>query len=272
MAGTLCAHPLVRKVGFTGSTRVGKLLMSQCAPGLKKVSFELGGNAPFIVFGDADIDAAVEGAIASKFRNAGQTCVCANRMFVHAAVYDAFVAKLAAATAALPVGDGMTEGVKVGPVISKDAMLKTEAFVKDAVGKGARIVVGGKRPGEGVNGGKGHFYLPTVLENVSQECAVMKEEIFGPVAPVARFTDEADVIRQANSAEVGLAGYFYTKDLSRAWRVAEALEVGMVGVNTGIISTAAAPFGGVKQSGFGREGSKYGLDEYSNIKYVMMGI
>ncbi|MCQ4273581.1 NADP-dependent succinate-semialdehyde dehydrogenase [Pseudomonas kuykendallii] len=260
----LCANPIVRKLSFTGSTGVGIKLMEQCAPTLKKLSLELGGNAPFIVFDDADLDAAVEGAMISKYRNAGQTCVCANRIYVQAGVYDAFAEKLAAAVSRLVVGDGTREGVTTGPLIDANAVAKVQRHLADATAKGARILAGGKALG-------GNFFEPTILTGVTAQMDVAREETFGPLAPLFRFDDEADVVRQANDTEFGLAAYFYARDLSRVFRVAEALEYGMVGINTGLISTEVAPFGGMKSSGLGREGSKYGLDEYLEIKYLCLG-
>jgi succinate-semialdehyde dehydrogenase/glutarate-semialdehyde dehydrogenase len=263
----LSANPSVRKLSFTGSTEVGRLLMAQSAPTVKKVSLELGGNAPFIVFDDADIDAAVAGAMASKYRNSGQTCVCANRLFVQERVYESFAAKLADKVATLKVGAGAEEGVTQGPLIDQQALTKVEAHIADALGKGARILVGGKRHALG-----GTFFEPTVLADVTADMRCAREETFGPVAPLFKFTDEAEVVQLANATEYGLAGYFYSRDLSRVWRVAEALEYGMIGVNTGIISNEVAPFGGVKQSGIGREGSKYGIEDYLEIKYVCMAV
>ena len=260
----LCANPIVRKLSFTGSTGVGIKLMEQCAPTLKKLSLELGGNAPFIVFDDADLDAAVEGAMISKYRNAGQTCVCANRIYVQAGVYDAFAEKLAAAVSRLVVGDGTREGVTTGPLIDANAVAKVQRHLADATAKGARILAGGKALG-------GSFFEPTILTGVTAQMDVAREETFGPLAPLFRFDDEADVVRQANDTEFGLAAYFYARDLSRVFRVAESLEYGMVGINTGLISTEVAPFGGMKSSGLGREGSKYGLDEYLEIKYLCLG-
>ncbi len=260
----LCANPIVRKLSFTGSTGVGIKLMEQCAPTLKKLSLELGGNAPFIVFDDADLDAAVEGAMISKYRNAGQTCVCANRIYVQAGVYDAFAEKLAAAVSRLVVGDGTREGVTTGPLIDANAVAKVQRHLADATAKGARILAGGKALG-------GNFFEPTILTGVTAQMDVAREETFGPLAPLFRFDDEADVVRQANDTEFGLAAYFYARDLSRVFRVAEALEYGMVGINTGLISTEVAPFGGMKSSGLGREGSRYGLDEYLEIKYLCLG-
>ena len=262
----LCANPIVRKLSFTGSTGVGIKLMEQCAPTLKKLSLELGGNAPFIVFEDADLDAAVEGALVAKYRNAGQTCVCANRLYVHDAVYDAFAEKLAAAVARLRVGPGDEAGVVIGPLIDGNAVAKVQAHLADALEKGARVLQGGKAHALG-----GHFFEPTVITGVTADMRVAREETFGPLAPLFRFSDEAEVVRQANDTEFGLAGYFYTRDLGRTFRVAEALEYGMVGINTGLISNEVAPFGGMKASGLGREGSKYGLDEYLEIKYLCLG-
>ncbi len=261
----LCANPLVRKLSFTGSTEVGKILIAQCAGTVKKVSMELGGNAPFIVFDDADLDAAVEGAVTSKYRNAGQTCVCANRIYVQEGIYDAFAAKLIEKVKALKVGDGSEPDVKIGPLINEDGLKKVQDHVKDAVQKGAKIVTGGKPAKQG-----GTFYEPTVLTGVTQAMKVAKEETFGPVAPLFKFKTEEEVIRMANDTEFGLAAYFYTKDVARGWRVAEALEYGMVGHNIGLMSTEVAPFGGIKESGLGREGSKYGIDEYLEIKYMLV--
>jgi len=262
----LTANPTVRKLTFTGSTEIGAELYKQCAPTIKKLGLELGGNAPFIVFDDADLDAAVEGAMIAKFRNNGQTCVCANRIYVQDAVYNAFSEKLAAAVGKLKTGNGFDEGVVLGPLIDEAALEKVEEHVSDALKKGGRIVQGGKRHSLG-----GTFYEATVIADVTTDMAVAREETFGPVAPLFRFTDENDVIAKANDTEFGLASYFYAKDLSRVFRVAEALEYGMVGVNTGLISTAEAPFGGVKLSGLGREGSKYGIEEFTEIKYVCLG-
>lgn len=262
----LCANPVVRKLSFTGSTAVGAQLMRQCAPSLKKLSLELGGNAPFIVFDDADLDAAVEGAMISKFRNAGQTCVCANRIYVQDGVYDAFAAKLCAAVSQLNVGQGDAEGVTTGPLINNAALHKVQQHLQDASDKGARLLLGGKPHALG-----GNFFEPTVLSEVNASMQVAREETFGPLAPLFRFKDEADVIAQANDTEFGLAAYFYANNLNRVFRVAEALEYGMVGINTGLISTEVAPFGGMKSSGLGREGSKYGIDEYVEIKYLCLG-
>ena len=261
----LATNPVVRKLSFTGSTEVGRLLMQQTASTVKKVSMELGGNAPFIVFDDADLDAAVEGALVSKFRNAGQTCVCANRLYVHERVYDAFAQKLAEALRALKVGPGDQEGVRIGPLIDEAAVRKVEEHLADAVAKGAQVLSGGRRHPLG-----GSFFEPTVLTGVTQAMTVAREETFGPLAPLFRFSDEAEVVRMANDTEFGLASYFYARDLGRVWRVAEQLEYGMVGVNTGLISNEVAPFGGVKQSGLGREGSRHGIDDYLVIKYINM--
>ncbi len=266
IGGELTSNPLVRMITFTGSTEVGKLLMRQSAETMKKLSLELGGNAPFIVFDDADLDAAVEGALASKFRNSGQTCVCANRILVQDGIYDRFAEKLAEAAAKLKVGAGTQEDVVQGPLINAAALDKVEAHVKDAVAHGAKVLTGGKRHVLGRT-----FYEPTVLADVTPDMQIAQEETFGPVAPLFRFHDEAEVIALANGTPYGLAAYFYTRDLSRAWRVAEALEYGMIGVNEGIISSELAPFGGVKESGQGREGSHHGIDEFVELKYVMMG-
>jgi len=266
IGGELCANPIVRKLSFTGSTEVGRLLMKQVAPTIKKISLELGGNAPFIVFDDADLDAAAEGAMISKYRNAGQTCVCANRLFVQDGVYDAFAARLAERVKALKVGPGTEAGVTQGPLINDEAVEKVEAHVRDATTHGARVVVGGKRHALG-----GTFFEPTVLANVTPDMLIFREETFGPVAPLIRFKDDAEVVALANRTEFGLASYFYSRDIGRIWRVAEALEYGMVGINTGLITTEVAPFGGMKQSGLGREGSKYGIEEYVEVKYVCFG-
>ncbi|NOT14270.1 MAG: NAD-dependent succinate-semialdehyde dehydrogenase [Methylotenera sp.] len=265
IGAVLCESPIVTKLSFTGSTEVGRILMRQCADTIKKLSLELGGNAPFIVFDDADLDAAVEGAMLSKFRNAGQTCVCANRLFVQDGVFDAFSTKLAAKVATLKVGDGTDDGVTQGPLIDEAAVEKVESHVADAVRKGATLLQGGKRHAQG-----GTFFEPTVLADVTADALIFKEETFGPVAPLFRFKTDEDVIAMANNTEFGLASYFYSRDIGRIWRVAEALEYGMVGVNTGMISNEVAPFGGVKQSGLGREGSHYGIDEYLEIKYIAM--
>ena len=267
IGNVLCASPIVRKVTFTGSTEVGRILMKQSASTIKKMSLELGGLAPFIVFDDADIDAAIEGAMVSKYRNAGQTCVCANRLYVHASVYDAFVEKLAArVSSSLVVGEGFEDNVTTGPLIDDAAIAKVEQHVQDAVAKGARVLTGGARHARG-----GRYYQPTVLANVTEDMLCMREETFGPVAPVVKFTDEADVVRLANNTDYGLASYFYSRDIGRIFRVAEALEYGMVGVNTGLISNEMAPFGGVKQSGLGREGSVFGMDDFIEMKYVCLG-
>ena len=266
IGGEMCANPTVRKLSFTGSTEVGRLLMKQVAPTIKKLSLELGGNAPFIVFDDADLDAAADGAIISKYRNAGQTCVCANRLFVHDKVYDAFAAKLGERVRALKVGAGTDAGVNQGPLIDQAALAKVEEHVADAKALGARVATGGKRHALG-----GTFYEPTVLTDVTPDMKIFREETFGPVAPLFRFRSDAEVVELANRTEFGLASYFYSRDIGRIWRVAEALEYGMVGVNTGLITTEVAPFGGVKQSGLGREGSKYGIDEYVEVKYVCFG-
>ncbi len=266
MGAELTSNPTVRKLSFTGSTEVGKLLMSQCAATVKKVSLELGGNAPFIVFEDADVDAAVTGAMASKYRNTGQTCVCANRVLVQDGVYDAFAEKMAAAVAALKVGNGLEEGAQQGPLIDMRAVEKVEEHIADAVGKGAAVAVGGGRHSLG-----GSFFQPTLLTGVTSEMAVAREETFGPVAPLFRFSTEDEAIRMANDTELGLAAYFYSRDIGRIWRVSEGLEYGIVGVNEGIISNEVAPFGGVKESGIGREGSKYGMDDFVEIKYLCLG-
>ncbi len=262
----MCANPTVRKLSFTGSTAVGRLLMQQVAPTVKKISLELGGNAPFIVFDDADLDAAVEGAMISKFRNAGQTCVCANRIFVQDTVYDAFAKKLAVKVAALTVGLGTDAGVTQGPLINARALAKVESHVADAVARGAKVALGGKLHSLG-----GNFYQPTILTDVTPAMQIFSEETFGPVAPLIRFKDDAEVVRMANDSEFGLASYFYSRDIGRAWRIAEQLEAGMVGVNTGLVTTHVAPFGGVKQSGLGREGSKYGIEEFVEVKYICFG-
>jgi succinate-semialdehyde dehydrogenase/glutarate-semialdehyde dehydrogenase len=266
IGGELCANPTVRKVTFTGSTEVGRILMRQSADTIKKLSLELGGNAPFIVFDDADLDAAADGAMASKYRNAGQTCVCANRIYVQDGVYDAFAAKLAERLKSLKVGRGTEAGVNVGPLIDEQGLAKVEEHVADAVSKGAKVVAGGKRSTLG-----GRFYEPTLLTGVTPEMKVSREETFGPVAPLFRFKEEAEAIALANSTEFGLAAYFYSRDVGRVFRVAEGIESGIVGVNTGIISNEVAPFGGVKQSGLGREGSRYGVEDFLEIKYVCLG-
>lgn len=262
----MTSNPHVRHLSFTGSTEVGRLLMRQCADSVIRVALELGGNAPFIVFDDADVDAAVEGAIMSKYRNAGQTCVCCNRIYVQDGVYEKFAARLVEAVAGMQVGDGLDDGVVQGPLIDMSAVEKVEDHIADAVGRGAEIRLGGGRHPLG-----GTFFQPTVLANVSADMKVAREETFGPLAPLFRFSEEAEVIRQANDTEFGLAAYFYSRDLARTWRVSEALEYGIVGINTGIISNEVAPFGGVKQSGIGREGSSHGIDEYLEMKYLCMG-
>ncbi len=262
----LTASPVVRKLSFTGSTEVGRLLMGQCAPTLKKLSLELGGNAPFIVFDDADVDAAVEGAMASKYRNAGQTCVCANRLLVQSGIYDRFAEKLAAAVATLQVGSGSDSGVQIGPLIDAAAVEKVEAHIADALGGGARLLTGGRRHRLG-----GNFFEPTVLADVTPAMRVAREETFGPVAPLFRFETEDEAVRMANDTEFGLAAYFYSRDVGRIFRVSEELEYGMVGVNTGIMSNEVSPFGGIKQSGIGREGSRCGIDEYLEIKSICLG-
>jgi succinate-semialdehyde dehydrogenase/glutarate-semialdehyde dehydrogenase len=261
----LTSHPGVRKISFTGSTEVGKLLMRQCADTVKKLSLELGGNAPFIIFDDADLDAAVEGALTSKYRNTGQTCICANRMLVQSGIYDAFMEKFTEAVAKQKVGEGTEAGVSVGPLINMEAVEKVERLVHDALQKGAQLATGGHRL-------EGTFYQPTVLAGVRQDMDIMQEEIFGPVAPVTRFDTEEEAIQIANNTRYGLAAYFYGRDIGRIFRVAEALEYGMVGVNTGVLGTAVAPFGGMKESGIGREGSKYGLEEFMEIKYICLGL
>jgi succinate-semialdehyde dehydrogenase/glutarate-semialdehyde dehydrogenase len=266
IGGELTANPTVRKISFTGSTEVGKILMAQCAGTVKKISLELGGNAPFIVFDDADLDAAVEGAIISKYRNTGQTCVCANRLLVQSSVYDAFAERLVRAVGKLKVGPGLEDGVTQGPLIDDAAVHKVESHIQDAVSKGARIVAGGATLGAGRR-----FFAPTVLTNVTPDMAIAREETFGPVAPLLRFNTEAEAIALANATEYGLAAYFYGRDIGRVWRVAEALEYGIVGINTGLISTEVAPFGGMKESGIGREGSKYGIEEYLEMKYLCVG-
>ncbi len=263
IGAVMCASPVVTKLSFTGSTEVGRILMRQCADTIKKLSLELGGNAPFIVFDDADLDAAVEGALMSKFRNAGQTCVCANRLFVQDGVFDAFTQKLAAKVALLKIGAGVEEGVTQGPLIDMPAIEKVESHIADAVSKGAKLIQGGKRHALGAT-----FFEPTILADVSTDALIFKEETFGPVAPIFRFKHDDEVIELANRTEFGLASYFYSRDIGRIWRVAEALDYGMVGVNTGMISTEVAPFGGVKQSGLGREGSHHGIDDYLEIKYI----
>ncbi|WP_268898781.1 NADP-dependent succinate-semialdehyde dehydrogenase [Geomesophilobacter sediminis] len=260
-------NPIVRKLTFTGSTEIGKQLMEQCAGTVKKVSLELGGNAPFIVFDDADLDAAVEGALISKYRNNGQTCVCANRILVQEGVYDAFVEKLIAAVAKMKIGDGLKEEVQLGPMIDEAAVEKVEEHIADAVAKGGKIVLGGKRHARG-----GTFFEPTIVTGVTPEMVVAREETFGPLAPIFSFKTDEEAVKMANDTEFGLASYFYSRNLTRVWRVAEALEYGMVGINTGLISTEVAPFGGMKESGIGREGSKYGIEEFLEVKYLCMGI
>jgi succinate-semialdehyde dehydrogenase / glutarate-semialdehyde dehydrogenase len=266
IGGELCANPTVRKLSFTGSTEIGRQLMRDVAPTIKKLSLELGGNAPFIVFDDADLDAAAEGALISKYRNAGQTCVCTNRFFVHEKVYDAFAQKFAAKIATLKVGNGAEAGVTQGPMIDMDAVAKAEEHIADATKHGAKVAAGGKRHALG-----GSFFQPTMLTGVTPDMQIFREETFGPVAPLIPFKTDAEVIELANRTEYGLASYFYSRDIGRVWRVAEALEYGMVGINTGLMVTEVAPFGGVKQSGLGREGSKYGIDEYVETKYVCFG-
>lgn len=266
IGGEMTSNPIVRKVTFTGSTEIGRLLMKQSAESIKKVSMELGGNAPFIVFDDADLDAAVDGAMASKYRNSGQTCVCANRLYVHANVYEEFSKKLAQAVSKLKVGNGVDEGVTQGPLIDRSAIEKMQEHIEDAVSKGAAVLSGGKPVGTDTL-----FFEPTILTNVTSDMKVAREETFGPLAPLFKFSSEEEVVQMANDTEFGLASYFYSRDIGRVWRIAEALEYGMVGVNTGILSNEAAPFGGVKQSGVGREGSHYGLDDYLVIKYMCMG-
>ncbi|MBO9409760.1 NAD-dependent succinate-semialdehyde dehydrogenase [Shimia sp. R9_1] len=262
-----CAHPLMRKISFTGSTRVGKILMQQGAEQLKKLSLELGGNAPFIVFDDADLEAAIEGAILSKFRNAGQTCVCTNRIYVQDGLYDAFVKKLTTAVSALPVGDGFAEGTAIGPLISENAVAKVRQHIADATAKGATVTLGGADHALG-----GTYFQPTVISGITQDMAVAREETFGPLAPVFRFSTAEEVLSMANDTEFGLASYVYTQKLSQVWQMMEGLEYGMVGVNTGLISTEVAPFGGVKESGSGREGSKYGIEDYLELKYCCLSV
>lgn len=262
----MTANPLVRKLTFTGSTEIGKQLMVQCAATVKKVSLELGGNAPFIVFDDADLDAAVDGAIASKYRNTGQTCVCTNRLLVQSGVYDLFIQKLSAAVAKMQIGNGLTGDVQQGPLINMAAVEKVEEHIADATSKGARIVCGGKRHSLG-----GTFFEPTIVADVTPEMLVAREETFGPLAPVFKFDSDAEAVQMANDTEFGLASYFYSRDIGRVWRIAEALEYGMVGINTGLISTEVAPFGGVKESGIGREGSRYGIEDFLEIKYLCLG-
>ena len=267
IGATLCASPVVRKLSFTGSTAVGRLLMAQCAPTIKKLSLELGGNAPFIVFDDADVDAAVDGALAAKYRNTGQTCVCANRFLIQSGVYERFAEKLAEKSAVMKVGAGDESGVVLGPLINAAGLAKVEAHVADALAKGARLLCGGQRHERG-----GNFYQPTVLADVTTEMRVAREEAFGPLAPLFRFETEEEAIRMANDTEYGLAAYCYTRDVGRSWRMGEALEYGMVGINTGMISNEVAPFGGIKQSGLGREGSRHGIEEYLEIKYLCFDV
>jgi succinate-semialdehyde dehydrogenase/glutarate-semialdehyde dehydrogenase len=262
----MCANPTVRKLSFTGSTAVGRLLMEQCAPTVKKLSLELGGNASFIVFDDADLDAAVEGAIASKYRNTGQTCVCANRIYVQDGIYEAFAQKFAQVVQGLKVGNGLDAGVTQGPLIEEKAVQKVEQHIEDALAKGAKLLLGGKRHALGHS-----FFQPTILGEVTENMRIAGEETFGPVAPLFRFRTEEEVIGLANASEYGLASYFYARDVARVFRVAEQIETGMVGINTGLISNEIAPFGGVKQSGMGREGSTYGMDDYLVVKYLCLG-
>ena len=266
IGGELTENPIVRKLSFTGSTAVGKRLIAQCANTVKKVSMELGGNAPFIVFDDADLDAAVQGAMASKYRNTGQTCICANRLYVQSGVYEEFARRLVKEVASLRVGDGLAGATDQGPLIDARAVTKVAAHINDAIERGARVACGGKPHALG-----GNFFEPTVLLDVTTSMRVAREETFGPVAPLFRFDSEEEVIRMANDTEFGLAAYFFTRDLSRSWRLQEALEYGLVGVNTGLISTEVAPFGGVKESGLGREGSRHGIDDYIELKYVCVG-
>jgi succinate-semialdehyde dehydrogenase/glutarate-semialdehyde dehydrogenase len=266
IGGVLTGHPTVRKLSFTGSTPVGKLLLSQCAQTVKRTSMELGGNAPFIVFDDADLDAAVEGAIASKYRNAGQTCVCANRLLIQEGVYDAFAEKLAKRVATFKTGDGFSDGVSIGPLINNAAISKVEQLVGDAIAKGAKVLIGGNTSAAGER-----FFEPTILTGVTENMDIFSNEIFGPVAPLFKFKTEEEAVAMANNTPFGLASYFYSQNIARIWRVSEALEYGMVGINEGIISSEVAPFGGVKESGSGREGSQYGIDEYVEIKYMCMG-
>jgi succinate-semialdehyde dehydrogenase/glutarate-semialdehyde dehydrogenase len=266
IGGEMTSNPIVRKLTFTGSTEVGKILLGQCAGTVKKVSMELGGNAPFIVFDDADLDAAVQGAMASKYRNTGQTCVCANRIYVQEGVYDEFLSRFSQAISAMKVGDGLKGETQQGPLINMSAVEKVEEHLKDAVDKGARVVIGGKRHELG-----GTFYEPTLVADVTQQMKVAREETFGPLAPVFKFKDDAEVVKWANDTEFGLAAYFYSRDIGRIWKTAEQLEYGIVGINEGIISTEVAPFGGMKESGMGREGSKYGIEDYVETKYLCMG-
>jgi succinate-semialdehyde dehydrogenase/glutarate-semialdehyde dehydrogenase len=265
IGAVLTGSPIVRKLSFTGSTEVGRILMAQSAPTVKRLSLELGGNAPFIVFDDADLDAAVEGAIAAKYRNGGQTCVCANRFYIQDGIYDAFAAKFAERTGQLRVGNGLEDGVLIGPLIEDAAIEKVKSLVDDATAKGARVLTGG-----GAHKLGGTFYTPTVIADATADMRMAREEIFGPVAPLFRFKQDADAVAAANATEYGLAAYLYTRDIARAWRTAEALEYGMVGLNTGLISNEVAPFGGIKQSGVGREGSRHGIEEYLEIKYLCL--
>ncbi|HBD32442.1 MAG TPA: succinate-semialdehyde dehydrogenase (NADP(+)), partial [Cupriavidus sp.] len=265
IGGVLTASPIVRKLSFTGSTEVGRILMAQSAPTIKRLSLELGGNAPFIVFDDADVDAAVEGAIVAKYRNGGQTCVCANRFYIQDGIYDAFAAKFAERTAQLRVGNGLEAGVVIGPLIEDAAIEKVNSLVEDATSKGGKVLVGGGKHPLG-----GTYYTPTVIGNATADMRMAREEIFGPVAPLFRFRLDDEAVAAANATEYGLAAYLYTRDISRAWRTAEALEYGMVGLNTGLISNEVAPFGGIKQSGVGREGSRHGIEEYLEIKYLCL--
>jgi succinate-semialdehyde dehydrogenase / glutarate-semialdehyde dehydrogenase len=267
IGGELTSNPIVRKLSFTGSTEIGKVLMAQCAVTVKRTSMELGGNAPFIVFDDADVEAAVKGALASKYRNAGQTCVCANRFLVQDGIYDAFVSRLSEAVSQLTVGEGFASGAQIGPLIDNNAVAKVEELVSDAVAHGGRVLAGGKRHALGHS-----FYQPTVIADVSPQSQIFGEEIFGPVAPIFRFETESEAIALANDTQFGLAAYFYGRDISRVWRVSDALEYGIVGINEGMISTEVAPFGGMKESGNGREGSKYGMDDYLELKYMCMGV
>jgi len=266
ISDAFCSNPLVRKISFTGSTEIGRDLMANAAQHITKLSLELGGNAPFIVFDDADLDAAVAGAMQSKFRNAGQTCVCANRLYVQNGIHDAFVERLSKAVGDLKIGNGFDEGVTIGPLINEGAVAKIESHINDALAKGATLAAGGRRSELG-----GSFFEPTVMTGMTRDMLVAKDETFAPLAPVFRFSDEAEVVRMANDTCFGLAAYFFARDLGKVWRVAEALEYGIVGVNTGLISTEVAPFGGVKESGLGREGSKYGIEDYLEIKYICMG-
>jgi len=266
VGAALTQSPIVRKLSFTGSTEVGKVLLKQCADTVKKVSMELGGNAPFIVFDDADLDKAIDGVMASKFRNTGQTCVCANRIFVHDKIYDEFSKLLSIRVGQLKAGNGLEQGVTIGPLIDEAAVEKVEEHIEDALAKGAKVILGGQRHVLG-----GHFFQPTILTDVSNDALLLNDETFGPVAPLIRFTSDDEVINKANDTEFGLASYFYTQNIARAWNVADALEYGIVGINEGLISTELAPFGGIKESGIGREGSKYGIDDYMEVKYMCIG-